>query len=178
MLTETCCQIDLIKLFKNGFCTGHGALREPNDIRSYSALACIAIQANQNEMHGGQAVPNFDYALAPGVAKTFKKAYFKALSQFLQIANSMSEADADALVLTIKNNIQEEITFTNADRYGEALKNYLPEHQRTNGFAEITEAEAVRAHADCCGSCSCDLVSRSEERRVGKECRSRWSPYH
>jgi len=147
MLTETCCQIDLIKLFKNGFCTGHGALREPNDIRSYSALACIAIQANQNEMHGGQAVPNFDYALAPGVAKTFKKAYFKALSQFLQIANGMSETDADALVLTIKNNIQEEITFSNADRYGEALKNYLPEHQRTNGFTEITEAEAVRAHA-------------------------------
>ncbi len=147
MLTETCCQIDLIKLFKNGFCTGHGALREPNDIRSYSALACIAIQANQNEMHGGQAVPNFDYALAPGVAKTFKKAYFKALSQFFQIANSMSEADADALVLTIKNNVQEEITFSNADRYGEALKNYLPEHQRTNGFTEITEAEAVRAHA-------------------------------
>ena len=74
MLTETCCQIDLIKLLKNGFCTGHGALREPNDIRSYAALACIAIQANQNEMHGGQAVPNFDYSMAPGVAKTFKKA--------------------------------------------------------------------------------------------------------
>ena len=60
MLTETCCQIDLLKLFKGGFCTGHGFLREPNDIRSYAALACIAIQANQNEMHGGQSVPNFD----------------------------------------------------------------------------------------------------------------------
>ena len=59
-LTETCCQIDLIKLFKDGFSTGHGFLREPNDIRSYTALACIAIQANQNEMHGGQSVPNFD----------------------------------------------------------------------------------------------------------------------
>ena len=60
MLTETCCQINLLKLFKGGFSTGHGFLREPNDIRSYAALACIAIQANQNEMHGGQAVPNFD----------------------------------------------------------------------------------------------------------------------
>ena len=49
MLTETCCQIDLLKLFKGGFCTGHGFLREPNDIRSYAALACIAIQANQND---------------------------------------------------------------------------------------------------------------------------------
>ena len=63
-LTETCCQIDLIKLFHNGFSTGHGYLREPNAISSYAALACIAIQANQNEMHGGQSVPNFDYAMA------------------------------------------------------------------------------------------------------------------
>ena len=63
MLTETCCQIDLIPLFKNGFSTGHGHLREPNSIESYSALACIAIQANQNEMHGGQSVPHFDFAM-------------------------------------------------------------------------------------------------------------------
>ncbi len=47
-LTETCCQIDLLKLFQDGFSTSHGYLREPNDIRSYAALACIAIQANQN----------------------------------------------------------------------------------------------------------------------------------
>ncbi|MFA9381606.1 MAG: anaerobic ribonucleoside-triphosphate reductase, partial [Acetanaerobacterium sp.] len=73
MLTETCCQIDLIKLFAGGFSTGHGNLREPNDIQSYSALACIAIQANQNEMHGGQSIPNFDYAMALGVAKTFRR---------------------------------------------------------------------------------------------------------
>ena len=65
MLTETCCQIDLLKLFKNGFSTGHGYLREPASIQSYSALGCIAIQANQNEMHGGQSVPNFDYAWLP-----------------------------------------------------------------------------------------------------------------
>jgi len=82
MLTETCCQIDLLKLFKNGFSTGHGYLREPNDIRSYAALACIAIQANQNEMHGGQAVPMFDYCMAPGVAKTYRKQYYKALGYY------------------------------------------------------------------------------------------------
>ena len=56
-LTTTCCQIDLIKLFKNGFSTGHGFLREPNEISSYSALACIAIQSNQNDQHGGQSIP-------------------------------------------------------------------------------------------------------------------------
>ena len=45
MLTETCCQINLLKLFKNGFSTGHGYLREPNSIIRYSALACFASQA-------------------------------------------------------------------------------------------------------------------------------------
>ena len=82
-LTTTCCQIDLLKLFKGGFSTGHGFLREPNDIQSYSALACIAIQSNQNDPHGGQSIVNFDYGLAPGVAKTYKKQYavniFKSL---------------------------------------------------------------------------------------------------
>lgn len=70
-LTTTCCQIDIARLFKNGFFTGHGFLREPNSIGSYSALACIAIQSNQNDQHGGQSIPNFDYGLALGVAKTF-----------------------------------------------------------------------------------------------------------
>ncbi|MBR5379185.1 MAG: anaerobic ribonucleoside triphosphate reductase [Clostridia bacterium] len=74
-LTTTCTQIDLVRLFEGGFSTGHGVLREPNDIASYSALACIAIQANQNDQHGGQSVPNFDYAMAVGVRKTFAKRY-------------------------------------------------------------------------------------------------------
>ncbi len=86
MLTETCCQIDLIRLFRNGFYTGHGFLREPNSIESYAALACIAIQANQNEMHGGQSVPNFDWAMAEGVRKTYKKEYRAAMTAFLRIA--------------------------------------------------------------------------------------------
>ncbi|MCV3385737.1 anaerobic ribonucleoside triphosphate reductase [Campylobacter lari] len=85
MLTQTCCQIDLLKLFENGFSTGHGSLREPNDIRSYASLACIALQANQNEMHGGQSIPNFDFAMAKGVVKTFQKEYKKALIAFFEI---------------------------------------------------------------------------------------------
>ena len=76
-LTTTCCQIDLIRLFHNGFSTGHGFLREPNDIMSYAALACIAIQSNQNDQHGGQSIPNFDYALAQGVVKTYKRQYYE-----------------------------------------------------------------------------------------------------
>ncbi|MFR8177323.1 MAG: anaerobic ribonucleoside-triphosphate reductase [Christensenellales bacterium] len=71
-LTTTCCQIELRKLFKGGFSTGHGMLREPNDISSYAALACIAIQSNQNDQHGGQAIVNFDYGMADGVRKTYR----------------------------------------------------------------------------------------------------------
>ena len=48
-------------------------LREPNDISSYAALACIAIQSNQNDQHGGQSIVNFDYGMAHGVQKTFRK---------------------------------------------------------------------------------------------------------
>ena len=83
MGTTTCCQIDLQKLFAGGFSTGHGHLREPNDIMSYSALAAIAIQSNQNDQHGGQSIPAFDYYLAPGVLKTFKKQFKQEISDFL-----------------------------------------------------------------------------------------------
>ncbi|MGN0710606.1 MAG: anaerobic ribonucleoside triphosphate reductase [Anaerovoracaceae bacterium] len=84
-LTTTCCQIDLINLFKGGFSTGHGFLREPNDIQSYAALACIAIQSNQNDQHGGQSVPNFDYGMAVGVKKTYRKLYWTNLGKMMNI---------------------------------------------------------------------------------------------
>ncbi|ACL75081.1 anaerobic ribonucleoside triphosphate reductase [Ruminiclostridium cellulolyticum] len=84
-LTTTCCQIDIQKLFKGGFSTGHGYLREPNDISSYSALACIAIQSNQNDQHGGQSIPNFDYGMSMGVAKTFEKGYKQNLKKALEL---------------------------------------------------------------------------------------------
>lgn len=81
-LTTTCCQIDIEKLFQGGFCTGHGFIREPQDIQTYAALACIAIQSNQNDQHGGQSIPNFDYGMANGVKKTYKKLYRKNLEKF------------------------------------------------------------------------------------------------
>lgn len=69
--TTTCTQIELRKLFKNGFNTGHGHLREPKSIGSYAALAAIAIQSNQNDQHGGQSIVDFDYAMGDGVRLTF-----------------------------------------------------------------------------------------------------------
>ena len=84
-LTSTCCQIDLIKLFRNGFSTGHGYLREPNDISSYAALACIAIQSNQNDQHGGQSIPNFEYAMTDGVKKTYRRKYVYNIARCLEM---------------------------------------------------------------------------------------------
>jgi len=96
-LTTTCCQIDLLKLFRDGFSTGHGFLREPQDIQSYSALACIAIQSNQNDQHGGQSIVNFDYGLAPGVAKTYKKRYTANLYKALALLAPEAELTQDKI---------------------------------------------------------------------------------
>lgn len=103
-LTTTCTHIDIIKLFKGGFSTGHGHLREPNDIASYSALACIAIQSNQNDQHGGQAIVNFDYGMADGVVKTFKRLYRQNLAKaiMLQMEIDDPEDDIRALVADIE----------------------------------------------------------------------------
>ena len=83
-LTTTCCQIDILKLFHGGFSTGHGYLREPMSIQSYAALAAIAIQSNQNDQHGGQSIPNFDYAMAEGIAKTYRKAFARRLKDTVE----------------------------------------------------------------------------------------------
>ncbi|MDR2488700.1 MAG: anaerobic ribonucleoside triphosphate reductase [Desulfovibrio sp.] len=121
MLTETCCQIDLIQLFQNGFSTGHGHLREPNSIESYSALGCIAIQANQNEMHGGQSVPHFDYAMARGVAKTFRKEYASALASYIQVKNDLDETGAAELAAGIQSKVRSKPGLGTLDAYEKEL---------------------------------------------------------
>ena len=95
-LTTTCCQIDLGKLFDDGFSTGHGFLREPNSIQSYAALACIAIQSNQNDQHGGQSVPNFDYAMAKGVKKSYRKLYQSNLAKCMELLCGLEDSEAKA----------------------------------------------------------------------------------
>ena len=98
MGTTTCTQIDLNKLFKTGFSTGHGYLRTPNSIASYSALAAIAIQANQNEQHGGQSIPAFDYYMAPGVLKTFKKEFKQSLYNMIDFEGFLGFVNFDKIV--------------------------------------------------------------------------------
>ena len=106
-LTTTCCQIDLQPLFKGGFSTGHGVLREPNDIASYAALSCIAIQSNQNDQHGGQSIVSFDYGMAPGVAKTYARRYRRLILEALELLN----VDASGVIDLLKEqNIHPSLT--------------------------------------------------------------------
>lgn len=142
-LTTTCCQIDLKKLFENGFSTGHGFLREPNDIQSYSALACIAIQSNQNDQHGGQSVPNFDYSMAPGVAKTYKRRYTENLGRSLELLCENLEDEPSVIAKNIIADIYNENEIypklANDDEYKELLINKL---------LEITDSKtAEKIHA-------------------------------
>lgn len=98
MGTTTCTQINLIKLFKNGFNTGHGFLREPQDIMSYAALAAIAIQSNQNDQHGGQSIPNFDNALSAGVKKSFVRSYKDNLVKAIVYTLNIDEDETIQLI--------------------------------------------------------------------------------
>ena len=140
-LTTTCCQIQLSTLFKNGFSTGHGVLREPNDIASYSALACIAIQANQNDQHGGQSIVDFDYGMAPGVSKTFVKRFRDNLSRALELRFGVEDGDQKAQ--EILNAIREEKgikpTLQETEEFKSALRECLAP------WAEGEKADEVMA---------------------------------
>ena len=153
-LTTTCCQIDIRKLFHHGFATGHGHLREPQDIQSYTALACIAIQSNQNDQHGGQSIPNFDYDMAPGVAKTYVRLYFQNLAKALELLGNVENAAGQ--VQSIRDFIQKEYhllpTLGNVENYQnigkQVLSRIVPEEstvQRIQSFAaESAEKETDR----------------------------------
>ena len=127
MLTETCCQIDLVKLFHDGFSTGHGFIRQPKSIASYAALACIAIQANQNEMHGGQSVPNFDYAMAEGVACTFRKEYYDAVQRYFWLEYDCENVLGEAFRSALKDAMPDRINMSNIDDHEELLVQWLLE---------------------------------------------------
>ncbi len=138
-LTTTCCQIDILKLFHNGFSTGHGYLREPQSIASYAALAAIAIQSNQNDQHGGQSIPNFDYAMAEGIAKTYKRCYLKKLTEIIEDVldlDNITEIVSEA-VLEASRVSGEEPRIQNSAAFDRAAADELERR-----FASLTEKEA------------------------------------
>ncbi len=128
-LTTTCCQIDIETLFAGGFSTGHGFLREPQDIQSYAALACIAIQSNQNDQHGGQSVANFDFGLAKGVAKTYSRLFAENLAKAMRLlapeSGEWSRQYAKALCAEVAGAAGEEPALLGGGRFAAALKTRL-----------------------------------------------------
>ena len=149
-LTTTCCQIDLNKLFTNGFSTGHGFLREPNDIASYSALACIAIQSNQNDQHGGQSVPNFDYSMAPGVAKTYKTRYTQNLGRVLELDgdDENGQDTAKAIIKEIEAENSVIPTISNEKKYVKLLEKKLEDKLENPKRAAAFVAKAALRETD------------------------------
>ena len=126
-LTTTCCQIDIQKLFHGGFSTGHGYLREPNGIQSYAALAAIAIQSNQNDQHGGQSIPNFDYGMAEGVAKTYRKAFIRRLKETVEdLLDLEDEAPAiEEIVRNAERACSEKVRIENCKAFDAAISDSL-----------------------------------------------------
>ncbi len=136
-LTMTCCQIDLIKLFKGGFSTGNGFLREPNSIRAYASLCAIAIQANQNDQHGGQSIPNFDYAMGYGVRKSYRKALRANLSKFFSI---FDDKFTSVFVKELLEKVEEKVECR--------MKNDAFEKELKDTIKEVYKGESLDAFFD------------------------------
>jgi anaerobic ribonucleoside-triphosphate reductase len=144
-LTMTCCQIDIGKLFKGGFQTGHGALREPQDIKTYAALACIAIQSNQNDQHGGQSIPKFDYDMAEGVAKTYVRSFRANLDKVFRLNHI--DLDAVKLIADIKekHQIRPQLYRRDIDAYIKEVVGDIPNLQAYLDFVtEEATKETIR----------------------------------
>ncbi len=140
-LTTTCCQIDLIKLFKDGFCTGEGFLREPQSIGSYAALAAIAIQSNQNDQHGGQSIPNFEYAMAKGVRVTYKKEHLKNLTKAIELLTDEKDPEklASDIVKSIKYDKDLLATYKDSNGYLKVERQYLSKYLDKNTIKKIQD---------------------------------------
>lgn len=124
--TATCVQYDLADLFERGFHTKNGSIRTPQNIQSYATLATIVFQTNQNEEHGGQAIPAFDFFMAPGVRKTF----IRQLADRLLYAHSLLSGRS----------------LTDEERKGfvEALRGLEPPLAHTDAAAEALAASLDR----------------------------------
>ena len=148
-LTTTCCQIDILKLFHGGFSTGHGYLREPNSIQSYAALAAIAIQSNQNDQHGGQSIPNFDYGMAEGVAKTYRKAYTRKLAETLEDSIDLEDVypQIKELVAACEERFGETARMENKPGFDELIAARLAEEYTISDAKAMKVISKARARA-------------------------------
>ena len=91
----TCIQHPLDLILEHGLKAGHGESRPAKRIETASVLACISMETVQNEMHGGQAIPAFDFYLAPYVRKTYEEEVDKAADLFNTDLSELKEAKID-----------------------------------------------------------------------------------
>ena len=112
--TTTCIQYDMDDLFERGFRTKNGSIRTPQSIQSYATLATIIFQTNQNEQHGGQAIPAFDFFMAKGVAKSFRKHLASFINFYVAMENG-NQADEKSIRTLIKEYLPS-IKSTEAER--------------------------------------------------------------
>ena len=146
--TLTCCQSDPLVLFEKGFNTGHGFLRTPNSISSYASLVAIILQADQNEQHGGQSIPNFDYAMAPGVIKTFRKSL---IANIEKMVNFISEKEINKpQIKTVLEKIEKDhkLTYPTPDKsflgaLKKEIKDKLGESLTDQQLAKIVKEAAI-----------------------------------
>ncbi len=145
-LTTTCCQIDLTKLFTGGFSTGHGFIREPKHIQTYTSLACIAIQSNQNDQHGGQSIPDFDYAMAPGVRKTYEALYEQNLAKIINFIGDSENGEETAKKIVERIKEEKGVRPALADNLEDAEndENSYMAYERTILMEKYSEEDAKR----------------------------------
>ena len=153
LITLNCCQIDLLKLFHGGFSTGHGFLREPNSIRAYASLACIAIQSNQNDCYGGQSINAFDYAMAEGVRKSFKKAIVNKIWEAFRpyiVRSEEATKNRKTFRKIIKDTIGDDVYFDNFNSEKFDDKFYIEEEfQKAESRKDCTCITICRAISAC-----------------------------
>lgn len=148
ILTHNCLYVDLAKVLKDGFNTGHGFIREPKSIRAAASLACVIIQSSQNDCFGGQSLVGFDFALSKYVKMSFKKSFINKFKEFMRffdypsdddfIAELMKEVDFDN-ILRFNENGSKKYTVIDSDTEC-SIANYIMHHLKC---PEIKYAEII-----------------------------------
>ena len=129
----TCIQHPTDKLLAHGFVDGHASVRPAKRIETAATVACITMEAVQNEMHGGQAIPAFDFYMAPFVRKTYEEEVKRVVAE--QVICPFPEGvETAALGMTIKDYIAKE---------WKPASNVAPDGDRVAVYAAMVSQIAV-----------------------------------
>ena len=139
LITMNCLYVDLAKVLKDGFNTGHGFIREPKSIRAAASLACVIIQASQNDCFGGQSLVGFDFALSKYVKMSFKKSFINKFKEFMRFFDYPSDDDFIA-------ELMKEVDFDNILRFNE---NGSKKYTVIDSGTECSIANYIMHHLKC-----------------------------